>query len=412
MYSKKENGYICKSIFIVFFIFIVNFTFSQSLEKYAVFVPAEFISKDFLEQATFDLPNNGRYIKDYGFDLYFNYPQSIESIKQKFEAASIPVNNVVKIGKENFSIFEKAGGVDCDASELLCSNTSQTANSSGAGTQELNVSNQGCMSTEHQSSWYYINVQTGGDLTMSIAPQNVTDDYDFAIWGPFTSATANANCPPITTPYRCSWSAVDGNSGLSHILPYNVSNDSESASGDGWVNDMTVSSNQVYILLVDNFSNSGQPYDLSFGGAAVLGCTPVVLSVDLKSFIVENIKSSNVLTWETSSEKNNDYFNIEWSSDLNKGVWQTISRIDACGNCAMKYNFSHSDYEEGTFNYYRLKQTDKDGFYKYFNPIVIDNTRSFKQILKIMNLLGQEVDENYPGLKVILYSDGTSVKKY
>lgn len=412
MYSKKENGYICKSIFIVFFIFIVNFTFSQSLEKYAVFVPAEFISKDFLEQATFDLPNNGRYIKDYGFDLYFNYPQSIESIKQKFEAASIPVNNVVKIGKENFSIFEKAGGVDCETAELLCSNTSQTANSSGAGIQELNNTNRGCLSTEHQSSWYYINVQTGGILTMTIDPQNNSDDYDFAIWGPFTASTANANCPPINTPFRCSWSAVDGNTGLSHILPYSATNDSEGASGDGWVNAMNVSSNDVYILLVDNFSNSGQPYDLSFGGTAVLGCTPVVLSVDLISFTGKNIKGFNTLSWETNSEKNNDYFNIEWSSDLNKGVWENVSRIDACGDCPMKYNFSHAEYTEGTINYYRLKQTDKDGFYKYYDPIAIDNTRSSKQILKVMNILGQEVDENYPGLKVILYSDGTTLKKY
>ncbi|MEZ4889881.1 MAG: hypothetical protein R2779_04725 [Crocinitomicaceae bacterium] len=82
----------------------------------------------------------------------------------------------------------------------MCSrNTSQTTNnSSGAGTQELNGSSKGCMSTEHQSSWYYINVQTGGDLTLTIAPQNVTDDYDFAIWGPFTSATANASALLLT----------------------------------------------------------------------------------------------------------------------------------------------------------------------------------------------------------------------
>ncbi|MEZ4889882.1 MAG: hypothetical protein R2779_04730 [Crocinitomicaceae bacterium] len=175
---------------------------------------------------------------------------------------------------------------------------------------------------------------------------------------------------------------------------------------------MNVSSNDVYILLVDNFSNSGQPYDLSFGGTAVLGCTPVVLSVDLISFTGKNIKGFNTLSWETNSEKNNDYFNIEWSSDLNKGVWENVSRIDACGDCPMKYNFSHAEYTEGTINYYRLKQTDKDGFYKYYDPIAIDNTRSSKQILKVMNILGQEVDENYPGLKVILYSDGTTLKKY
>ncbi len=428
MYSNKENGYICKSTFVIFIIFIVNFSFSQSREKYAVFVPAEFISKDFLEQATFDLPNNGRYIKDYGFDLYFNYPQSIESIKQKFEAASIPVNNVVKIGKENFSIFEKVGGTDCDLAELLCSNSSLAGNSSGGGVQELTAANRGCLSTEHQSSWYYLNVQTGGSLTMMIDPASNSDDYDFAIWGPFTAATAGVNCPPVSAPIRCSFSSLDDRTGLQSMNlgtpsgcgflgwfpcpPSAVGDVTEGAGGDSFVLPLNVLANQVYILLVDNFSTSSNPYSMSFGGSAVLGCTPVVLSVDLISFTGKNIKGFNTLSWETNSEKNNDYFNIEWSSDLNKGVWENVSRIDACGDCPMKYNFSHAEYTEGTINYYRLKQTDKDGFYKYYDPIAIDNTRSSKQILKVMNILGQEVDENYPGLKVILYSDGTTLKKY
>src|SRR5690606_31485899 len=115
----------------------------------------------------------------------------------------------------NEATSEKAGGPDGESAELLCSNASMSANSAGSGTtQELNGSNQGCMSVEHQSSWYYVNIGTGGNLTMTIDPSNNSDDYDFAIWGPFTSANAGANCPPLSAPIRCSWSSVTDQTGM------------------------------------------------------------------------------------------------------------------------------------------------------------------------------------------------------
>ena len=47
-----------------------------------------------------------------------------------------------------------------------------------------------------------------------------------------------------------------------------------------------------------------------------------------------------------------------------------------------------------------------------FNIIVIDNNMKEVKILKIYNLLGQEVDILYEGIKIIIYSDNTIIKKY
>lgn len=329
--------------------------------------------------------------------------------------------------------MEKAGGPDCETAELLCSNTSVSANSSGFGTvQELNGINQGCMSIEHQSSWYYVNIGTGGNLTMTIDPNNNSDDYDFAIWGPFTAATAGANCPPITAPIRCSWSANPDQTGM--MTPYsgqssplgcgffglfpctgmitstnNPVDNSEGAGGDGWVNQLTVSAGQVYVMLVDNFSNSGQPYALNWGGSAVLNCTPIVLPVELASFSALEQGRYNLLNWETFSELNNDYFVVERSSD---GIqWNPIGEVDGAGQSSEKRSYSFQDFQfDRVVNYYRLKQVNFDGVSDYSEIRKVDNSLASKTVLKTLNTLGQEVGEDFIGLKIVVYTDGTMVK--
>ena len=355
---------------------------AQKAVSYKVTVPEVYISKDYLALATDHIPNRGRYLHDYGFELVLEQENAENNVRSIFEAVGIQVLSISST-KLEVSSLEKAGGNDCDNAELLCSNTSQTANSAGAGTQELNASNQGCMSTEHQSSWYYLNVQTGGTLTMTISPANSSDDYDWAIWGPFTNATAGANCPPVSAPVRCSWSAVTGNTGM--VIPYtgqsssfgcgflglfactglitttnNPADNSEGAGGDSWVSNLTTTANQVYILLVDNFSNSGQPYNMSFGGTTVLGCTPVVLPVELSQFSGTSTSWGDELEWVTESETNNDHFDVMHSRD--GYTFEKIGTVYGSGttNQQNRYHFTNQSVVEGT-NYYKLSQVNTDG---------------------------------------------------
>ena len=75
---------------------------------------------------------------------------------------------------------------DCAGGVTVCNDQSFSGNSSGVGsTQELNGTNSGCLSVEHQSSWYFFEANTAGTLEFTISPQNGTDDYDFAVWGPY-----------------------------------------------------------------------------------------------------------------------------------------------------------------------------------------------------------------------------------
>ena len=311
--------------------------------------------------------------------------------------------------------IEKVGGTNCGVAEQLCTSSSLPGNSSGFGNQELNGTNQGCLGSEHQSSWYYINVQTGGSLSFRINP-SASSDYDFALWGPFTSATAAANCPPITTPVRCSFAAGGGNTGIRAGEPDN----SEGSGGDRWVNALNVGTNQVYILLIDNFSASGVGYtfDFNWGGnttTAVIGCTPVVLPVEMSSFSGSYSSNTNVLNWSTETELNNDYFQVEWTTTPAESTsWNKLDVIDGAGESQSRldYSMNHYTYTRNTINYYRIKQVDYNGQIRSYPDIIaIDNRQKSEKLVKVVNLFGQEVSESEKGVVIYVYDDGSTEKR-
>jgi hypothetical protein len=136
-----------------------------------------------------------------------------------------------------------------------------------------------------------------------------------------------------------------------------------------------------------------------------------VLPIELLYFNGKFNGKYNELKWSTATETNNDYFTIEKSKD---GInWNKVIEVDGAGNSTSTLNYTFNDYSfSNTINYYRLKQTDFDGKFKYSNIIAIDNTGSEPiKPIKITNILGQEVDEHYSGIKIYFYSDGTCTKK-
>jgi hypothetical protein len=66
---------------------------------------------------------------------------------------------------------------------------------------------------------------------------------------------------------------------------------------------------------------------------------------------------------------------------------------------------------ENTINYYRLIQYDFDGEFKEYPIITIDN-RTKKDIIKILDLTGRQVNETYKGWVIIYYESGEVLKTY
>lgn len=63
--------------------------------------------------------------------------------------------------------------------------------------------------------------------------------------------------------------------------------------------------------------------------------------------------------------------------------------------------------------YYRLTQIDYDGNYEVFNNMIraVDKL-SNRNVVKITNTIGQNIDEYYEGVIIIYYDDNTFEKKY
>lgn len=372
-------------------------------------------NKTFLTAIENHIPNTyNRFVEDnlISFSTAINY--SIRFVDSIAHLIGIPAGTVVR-SKGQTQMIEKVGGTNCGTAEQICSGSSLPGNSSGFGTQELNNANSGCLRSEHQSSWYYINIQVGGSLSFRINP-NSGSDYDFAVWGPFTASNASANCPPGNSPVRCSYAQGNGSTGMRA----GESDNSEDEDGNRWVNALNVNANQVYILLIDNYSSSGIGYTFDFNWGtnittAVVGCIPVVLPVEMAGFAGNYSANANMLNWSTETESNNDYFEIEWTTTPSEnGSWNKIDVIDGAGNSESRidYAINHYTYVRNAINYYRIRQVDFNGQTRSYPTIVsIDNRLKSEKLLKVVNLFGQEVSESEKGLIIYVYEDGSTEKR-
>jgi len=136
---------------------------------------------------------------------------------------------------------------------------------------------------------------------------------------------------------------------------------------------------------------------------------PVALPIELLYFEASENERYNHLTWSTASENNNDYFNIEKTQD--GVIFYNIVTVNGAGNSNYQIHYEYDDYElNDNICYYRLKQTDYDGKFKYHNIISVDNRFKIRMVVKVINLYGTEVDIKTKGVLILVYDDG-SVKK-
>lgn len=119
------------------------------------------------------------------------------------------------------------------------------------------------------------------------------------------------------------------------------------------------------------------------------------LPIELLSFEVEKKQNYALITWVTTTEINNDFFELEKSTD--GLLWDVINRQEGAGNSTTVLNYEYQD--DNLINgiqYYRLKQTDFDGKFTYSDIIAIKNIINEASFLIYPNPLNQE------SLKVLL----------
>ena len=131
----------------------------------------------------------------------------------------------------------------------------------------------------------------------------------------------------------------------------------------------------------------------------ILDVTP--LPVELLDFQANLVEDGVELEWSTASEYNSDYFSIYRSVDASS--WTKLADIPSAGFSTSLQEYKYKD-NSILYNhtYYRLKQTDIDGYKESWYPVHVFRKKNADG--RTYNLMGQEVNEFYKGL--IIDEDG------
>ncbi len=93
---------------------------------------------------------------------------------------------------------------------------------------------------------------------------------------------------------------------------------------------------------------------------------------------------SVILTWQTASEENNDYFSIEHSTD-GTSFREIATKVgNGTTDIVQNYSFLHENVANG-LHYYRLKQVDFDGKFEYSNIVTAKVSHSNDDIFLTPN---------------------------
>ena len=205
-----------------------------------------------------------------------------------------------------------------------------------------------------------LNVAGAGELTVDIvggtadgiqiyyigeSPENITPPANFNnLDNKYFGVFVVGNNPFYTLTYDYSGNTIIGSE--SNIqLAYRSNN------ADTWIN---------LGGIIDTGANTITQSGLN-GTEFILGGTSNPLPVTLLSFTADVIESSDVLLhWRTATEINNNYFQLERSSD---GVlFNEVVKIQGSGNSHEEKQYQYIDRNATVgLNYYRLKQFDFDG---------------------------------------------------
>ena len=174
---------------------------------------------------------------------------------------------------------------------------------------------------------------------------------------------------------------------------------------------ITTVANQPVLIAVDGVNGSDCDISVSISPqASCTGCN--ILPIELLNFNVIQNKDFNNIKWSCATEINNNYFILERSLD---GInFYDLIKLNGAGNSVNTTNYSYNDFTfEHTINYYRLKQVDFNGEFKYFNIVSIDNSLNNTEltVVKRINTLGQDVDDDYEGIYIEIYNNGTVKRK-
>lgn len=223
---------------------------------------------------------------------------------------------------------------DCLGAIPICQDIYDEVNAySGEGIypDEINSSGGTCLSSgEKNDVWYTFTAQTTGDLCFSITPNDMSDDYDWAVYN-MTNAICTDIYDDISLEVSCNYSGSSGVTG---------------PNGDGDINDepcLNVTQGEVYVVNVSQFSSSTNGYRIDFGASTsdIYDNTPPSFDSiqvncagnELTLFLSENVMCDGV---------NNNVTNFEVQDEFGSTVPFILIDSVVSQNCAIGGTYDNS----------------------------------------------------------------------
>ncbi|TAE90224.1 MAG: T9SS C-terminal target domain-containing protein [Bacteroidetes bacterium] len=183
--------------------------------------------------------------------------------------------------------------------------------------------------------------------------------------------TAGGSNVTVTLQWNAGDELAGFNRAASYVSRYNgIVWDGTSASAALGANPYTLSRSGI---------TSFSPFGVGSGGA---------LPVQLISFEANKVKNNVLLSWQTASELNNAYFEVERSFDGQ--VFEVLdNKVKGQGTTQIRHDYAFTDVEalafaknNGSTIYYRLKQVDFDGAFNYSEVRSVDmgNAKGIAQL--------------------------------
>jgi hypothetical protein len=121
-----------------------------------------------------------------------------------------------------------------------------------------------CMNSgEKNDVWYIFTVQTSGDLGFTITPNNLSDDYDWAVYSLNQYKCQDIFNHVAQMQVSCNWSGTPGVTG-----PNGNSNLScQNSGGTPYNAKIAVTEGETYVINISNYTSSQSGYTLDFSGS-------------------------------------------------------------------------------------------------------------------------------------------------
>ena len=313
--------------------------------------------------------------------------------------AQVGCANQVVLGTENFGAgttpssdpyvvnltYQATGPLSADGNYRVADSTSQKSEWQHSGDHTGNLNGK-MLIVNGKAGTFYTRTVT---LDQGYVPGNYTVSLFLMNIDPKGLCGTGALLPvlTITVDYLSqsnTWMPVQGS-------PYTASPVAQSATPT-WVNlgsTFTIPSLGSFIpktirVMFGNATSVGCGNDFAMDDLQLALCPEAgPMPVEFMNFTAQQKGTGVTLNWSTSQEVNNSYFEVQRSADGNTN-WDAVTTVNGAGNSQVVKNYNAFDADPFSGNnYYRIKQVDFDGNFKFSN-IVSVNINSGKTSVAVL----------------------------